>query len=211
MKPEEFQKAKRALVRKDPSLRALFQRHRGLSFSPRLERSPYESLVRAIAHQQLHGKAAETILGRMLDCFSPGAFPKPEELHQISSEKLRDCGFSQSKVKSIKDIAAKTLQGVVPTSREIMRLSNEDIIERLTEIYGVGRWTVEMLLIFQLGRLDIWPADDFGVRNGFRIWKRKREMPTAKQIKPVGDKWAPYQTVVALHLWREADLGKIKK
>ena len=90
-------------------------------------------------------------------------------------------------------------------------MSNDEIVERLTEIHGVGRWTVEMLLIFQLGRLDVWPVDDFGVRNGFRVWKKLKSMPTAKEIKPHGAKWSPFETVVALHLWREADLSKLQK
>lgn len=199
-----------ALIKKDPTLKALFKRHHPLQFEPMLKRSPYESLVRAISHQQLHGKAAETILGRMLELFPGRKFPSAQELVDIPFEKLRACGFSQSKVKSIKDIARKTLDGIVPDKKAIQKMSNEEIIARLTEIYGVGRWTVEMLLIFQLGRLDIWPVDDFGVRNGFRIWKKKKTMPTAKELKPHGTKWSPYQTVVALHLWREADLKKSK-
>lgn len=203
----DYAKAKRALMRKHPELKELLKRHK-IDFTPKLERSPYESLVRAIAHQQLHGKAAETILGRMIALFPRKEFPLPEDLAAIAVDELRGCGFSQSKVKAIKDIAAKTLDGTVPNGKDIHKLSNDEIVERLTEIYGVGRWTVEMLLIFQLGRLDVWPIDDFGVRNGFRVWKRKRAMPTAKAIKPFGAKWAPYQTVVALHLWREADLTK---
>jgi DNA-3-methyladenine glycosylase II len=202
--------AKKALIKKDPTLKSLFKRHHPLDFKPKLQRSPYESLVRAIAHQQLHGKAAETILGRMIALFPDQKFPTPEQLVSVPFEKLRSCGFSQNKVKSIKDIAQKTLDGIVPDKKAIKKMTNEEIVERLTEIYGVGRWTVEMLLIFQLGRLDIWPIDDFGVRNGFRIWKKKKAMPTAKEIKPHGEKWSPFETVVALHLWREADFSKKK-
>jgi len=205
-----FEKAKKEVLKKDPSLKVLFQRHT-LDFSPKMERPPFESLVRAIAHQQLHGKAAETILGRMLALFPEVDFPAAEDLLNLQDRQLRACGFSRSKTKSILDIAQKTVEGVVPTAKEIRRMSNDEIIQRLTAIYGVGRWTVEMLLIFQLGRMDIWPVDDFGVRKGFQVWKRKREFPTAKQLKPHGEKWAPYQTVVSLHLWREADLRKTAK
>lgn len=205
-----FADGKRALSRKHPDLKELFGRHK-VSFEPKLERSPYESLVRAIAHQQLHGKAAETILGRLIAKFPHREFPRPEEIAAMADEDLRACGFSASKTKAIKDIAAKTLDGTVPTGRAIRKLSNDEIVDRLTAIYGVGRWTVEMLLIFQLGRLDVWPVDDFGVRAGFRAWKRKRSLPTAKAIKPFGEKWAPFQTVVALHLWREADAKKSGK
>ena len=205
-----MKQAQKALLKKDPTLKALFKRHHPLEFTPKLQRSPYESLVRAISHQQLHGKAAETILGRMIALFPGQKFPTPQDLVHISFEQLRACGFSQNKVKSIKDIAQKTIDGIVPDKRAIKKMSNEEIIEKLTVIYGVGRWTVEMLLIFQLGRLDVWPIDDFGVRNGFRIWKKKKVMPTAKEIKPHGSKWSPFETIVALHLWREADLKKIK-
>lgn len=221
MTPQQFAAGKRALIKKDPSLKALFDKYKGYKFSARLERAPYESLVRAIAHQQLHGKAAETILGRMMRLFPGKPFPDAQDLLAIDDMKLRECGYSGSKTKSIKDIALKTVEGLVPDRQSIGQLSNDEIVERLTSIYGVGRWTVEMLLIFQLGRPDIWPVDDFGVRKGFQVFKRKREMPTAKEIKPWGAKWAPYQTIVSLYLWQEANsaskkqtesaTGKIKK
>lgn len=204
---KNYEKGKQVL-RKDPAVKELFSRHKGFSFAPKMERTPFESLVRSIAHQQLHGKAAETILGRMLSLFPEKSFPTADDLMDISPEKLRACGFSQSKIKAIKDIAVKTVSGVVPSAEEIVTLSNEEIIARLTEIYGVGRWTVEMLLIFQLGRLDVWPVDDFGVRKGYQIWKRKRQMPSAKDLKKLEKKWQPFQTILSLYLWREADLAK---
>ncbi|MEZ0391887.1 MAG: DNA-3-methyladenine glycosylase [Pseudobdellovibrionaceae bacterium] len=204
---KNFQKGKRLLA-KDPAVKALFARHRGLQFAPKMERVPFESLVRAIAHQQLHGKAAETILGRMIALFPEKPFPEPKDLLKISEAKLRACGFSYSKIKSIKDIAEKTISGVVPSAKAIVSLPNDEIVERLTEIFGVGRWTVEMLLIFQLGRLDVWPIDDFGIRRGFQVWKKKKEMPTAKELKKYQDQWAPYQTIISLYLWREADKAK---
>lgn len=207
--PKHFQKGKRQLAKRSELIAALFKRHK-ISFEPKMQRSPFESLVRAIAHQQLHGKAAETILGRMLALFPEADFPSPEELGNTSVKKLRSCGFSQSKIKAIHDICAKTIDGTVPSGEEIVLLPNEEIVERLTQIYGVGRWTVEMLLIFQLGRLDVWPVDDFGVRKGFQVWKRKKVMPTAKALKSVGSEFTPYQTIIALHLWREADLAKTK-
>ncbi len=207
--PKAYQKGKRSLSKRSKPLQALLKRHR-LDFAPRLKRPPFESLVRAIAHQQLHGKAAETILGRMLALFPEVDFPSAADLADTPAKKLRACGFSNSKTKAIHDIAAKTVEGIVPSAKEIVLLPNDEIIERLTQIYGVGRWTVEMLLIFQLGRLDVWPVDDFGVRKGFQVWKRKREMPTAKDLREFGAEYEPYQTIVALHLWREADLAKAK-
>lgn len=202
-------KAKKFLIKADPSLKALFDRHQKLVFKPRLKRSPFESLVRAIAHQQLHGKAAETILSRLLAKFPRKKFPTPKDVLAISDEDLRACGFSYRKVQSIKDIASKAIEGVVPTAKKIQTLENEEIINRLTQIHGVGRWTVEMLLIFQLGRLDILPVDDFGVRKGFALWKKKKAI-TAKELKVYGEKWSPYQTIVSLYLWKEADLAKNK-
>jgi DNA-3-methyladenine glycosylase II len=208
---DNLKQQKNILLKQDPTLRRLFARHRDLHFSPQNKRSPFESLVRAVANQQLHGKAAQTILGRLIDLFPKKNFPDPEDLLKLSDLKLRKCGFSNSKVRSIKDIAAKTLDGVVPDKRQIKKMKNIEIIEKITQIHGVGRWTVEMLLIFQLGRMDVWPVDDFGVRKGYQIWKKKKEFPTAKELKDLGAQWEPFQTVVALHLWREADLQKTLK
>lgn len=208
MTPEFFKTAQKHLIKVDPTFRTLFKRHGNLNFKARLQREPYESLVRAIAHQQLHGKAAETILNRLLQKFPGQKFPTAAQLQALPFDEFRLCGFSNSKTKAILDIAEKTLSGLVPDRRKIKRQSNDEIIQSLTQIYGVGRWTVEMLLIFQLGRSDVWPIDDFGVRKGFQVWKKKRKPVTAKQLKPHGDKFAPYQSVVALYLWREADLKK---
>ncbi|MEI9963228.1 MAG: DNA-3-methyladenine glycosylase 2 family protein [Limisphaerales bacterium] len=142
---------------------------------PEMRRSPFQSLIQAVAHQQLNGTAANTILARFKKLFPGRRFPKAEDLAKVTDEQIRACGFSFAKIKSIRDIAEKTLSGVIPTSREIVKLSDDEIIARLTEVRGVGRWTVEMLLIFQLGRLDVLPVDDFGVRTGFRIAYKKRE------------------------------------
>ncbi len=207
---QAFEKAKKQLTKKGPEYRALLKRHK-VEFKPKPLRDPFESLVRAIAHQQLHGKAAETILNRMLALFPDKKFPSAEDILTKAPEDLRACGFSASKVRSILDIADKTSSGVVPTAKEIRKLSNQEIIDRLTTIFGVGKWTVEMLLIFQLGRLNIWPVDDFGVRKGFQLWQKKRKFPSPKDLRPIGAHFEPYQTVMALYLWREADLAKVKK
>jgi len=171
-------------------------------------RSPFQSLVQAVAHQQLNGTAANTILTRFKKLFPKRRFPKPEDLADVTDEQIRACGFSFSKIAAIRDIAVKTLDGTIPTSRKIEKLSDEEIIERLTAARGVGRWTVEMLLIFQLGRTDVLPVDDFGVRNGFRIAYRKREMPKPKALLAFGKKWRPHGTTAAWYLWRAADAAK---
>ena len=124
---------------------------------------------------------------------------------------MRAAGFSRAKILALRDLAAKTLDGTVPTSRVIQKLGDDEIIERLVEVRGVGRWTVEMLLIFSLGRPDVLPVDDFGVRNGFRIAYGRRSMPTPKQIFQYGERWKPYRTVAAWYLWRTADREKQAK
>jgi DNA-3-methyladenine glycosylase II len=199
------------LVKSDPLLGALVKRHGDLNFTPLLERSPFESLVRSIAHQQLSGVVAEKILARFLALYPKSKFPTPEEVLQTAPETLRSVGFSNNKVRSIRDIAEKTVTGIVPTSEEIQHLEDEVIIERLTECFGVGRWTVQMLLIFQLGRMDVWPVDDFGIRKGFQVWKKKRVFPKPKHILKPAEIWSPYRTLVALYLWKEADAAKVAK
>jgi DNA-3-methyladenine glycosylase II len=174
------------------------------------KRSPYEALVRAIAHQQLHGRAAETILGRFIAQF-PAPFPQPADVLNAREQVLRTCGFSGSKVAAIQDICAKTLDGVVPTRRVAMRLSDDALIERLTQIRGVGRWTVEMLLMFTLGRPDILPVDDFGVREGYRLLHGLDEQPKPRALAAIGEAWAPFRTTAAWYLWRAADEGKTIK
>jgi DNA-3-methyladenine glycosylase II len=194
--------AHRHLAR-DPVMRRLIRRHGPYRFEPH-GRSPYETLVRAIAHQQLNGRAAETILGRFVALFPEGRFPAPAAVLAARAATLRRAGFSRAKVRAIKDIARHAVKGVVPTRRACRRLSDEEMIERLTRIHGVGRWTVEMLLIFTLGRLDVLPVDDFGVREGFRHAYGRRTQPTPKVLRVFGERWKPYRSVAAWYLWRAA-------
>jgi DNA-3-methyladenine glycosylase II len=167
--------------------------------------------VQAVAHQQLHGTAAENILGRFKKLFPKRRFPRPEDLANVTDGQIRACGFSHAKIRAIRDIAEKVLAGTIPSSREIEKLSDEAIVERLTQARGVGRWTVEMLLIFQLGREDVLPVDDFGVRNGFRIAYKKREMPKPKDLLKFGARWRPHATTVAWYLWRAANATQKKQ
>jgi DNA-3-methyladenine glycosylase II len=192
----------------DPVMRRLIEQIGPFSLKPKVRRSPFESLARAIAYQQLHDKAAESILRRLIALFPGRRFPRPDELLALSRRSIRTAGFSRPKIMALRDLASKTLDGTVPTSRIINTLDDEAIIERLTEIRGIGRWTVEMLLIFQLGRLDVLPVDDFGVRNGFRIAYGRRAMPTPKQVLRYGQRWRPYRTVASWYLWRAADRNK---
>jgi DNA-3-methyladenine glycosylase II len=191
---------------RDPALKALIRRVGPPAL--RVEkRSPYEALVRAIAHQQLHGRAAETILGRFLALY-PAPFPDPGAVLATRETVLRECGFSASKIAAIRDICAHTLAGTVPTRRAAARLSDAALIERLTVIRGVGRWTVEMLLMFTLGRPDVLPVDDFGVREGYRLLHALEAQPKPRVLAEIGAAWAPHRSTAAWYLWRAADEAK---
>src|SRR5664279_1384974 len=200
--------AHKHLSNNDPVMKRLIREHGVCALKPESRRSPFQSLVQAVAHQQLNGTAANTILSRFKKLFPRRRFPKPEDLANVTDAQIRACGFSFAKIKAIRDITEKTLSGVVPASRQIVKLSDDEIIERLTEVRGVGRWTVEMLLIFQLGREDVLPADDFSVRNGFRLAYKKREMPKPKALLAHGKRWHPHATTAAWYLWRAADAAK---
>jgi DNA-3-methyladenine glycosylase II len=203
--------AHKHLSKADPVLKQLIREHGFCALVPEKRGSPFQSLVQAVAHQQLNGTAANTILTRFKKLFPGRKFPRPEDLAKVTDEQIRACGFSFAKIKSIRDIAEKALSGVIPTSREIVALSDDEIVERLTEVRGVGRWTVEMLLIFQLGRLDVLPADDFGVRSGYRVAYKKHDMPKPKELLAFGEKWKPHRTTAAWFLWRAADAAKDAK
>ena len=176
------------------------------TLKPERNCSPFQSLVRSVAYQQLTGKAAATILGRVKDLFPTQRFPEPQDLVRISVEQLRGAGLSRAKVAAVKDIAAKTLEGVVPTSVAIRKMSDAEILEQLTTIRGVGPWTVEMLLMFRLGRPDVLPITDYGVRKGFARTYKLDELPTPKELLAHGEKWRPYRTTAAWYMWRSLEL-----
>ena len=165
-------------------------------------REPYEALVRAIAYQQLHVRAGDAILARFLALYPEASFPSPEQLLASAPEQQRACGFSAAKLATIRSIAQATLEGVVPGLDEAKRLPDAALIERLTALRGVGRWTVEMFLIYSLERSDILPVDDFGVRAGYARLKGLKKAPTPGQLRDIGKAWSPYRTVAAWYLWR---------
>ena len=200
--------ALRLLSRGDPVMAQLIRR--AGPFVPKPERglSPYESLVRAVAHQQLTSKAANTILGRFRALYGGDSYPLPEQLVATPDEQLRGVGFSRAKAASLRDIAAKTLDGTIPGRRALSRLSDEAIIERLTEARGVGRWTVEMFLMFTLGRPDVLPVDDYGIQNGYRLAYGKRRLPKPRALAEFGERWAPYRTTASWYLWRAVDFDR---
>ena len=199
------------LSRCDPVMRRLIRIHGPCGLEPRLRRSPFQALAQAIAHQQLNGTAAKSILKRFIKLFPGRRFPRPEDLTSVADDALRGAGFSRAKVAALRDLAARSLDGTVPSARAIQKLSDEEIVARLTAVRGVGQWTVEMLLIFQLGREDVLPVDDFGVRNGFRHAYGRPELPKAKELLAFGERWRPYRTTAAWYLWRAADRARAQK
>jgi DNA-3-methyladenine glycosylase II len=196
------------LRRRCKVMRRLIRTHGPCTLAPEAGRSPFESLVRAVAHQQLNGTAAETILRRFRALFPGRRFPTATQLAEVDDDALRAAGFSWAKIAALRDLAAKTLDGTVPGSRAIRAMPDEEIVERLVQVRGVGRWTVEMLLIFKLGRPDVFPADDFGVRNGFRIAHGLDELPRPKDLLAHAERWRPHGTTAAWYLWRAADAAK---
>ena len=194
-------------LRRDAVLKRVIRQVGPFTLRP-AQRQPYEALVRAIAHQQVHGRAAEAILGRFIALCPEADFPAPDAVLALTPEAMRGAGLSANKVLAIRDIAEKAALGVIPNRAAARRLSDEVLIERLVALRGVGRWTVEMLLIFTLGRADILPVDDFGVREGYRVAAGLPEQPRPKALAEIGEAWAPYRTTAAWYLWRAADLAK---
>jgi DNA-3-methyladenine glycosylase II len=193
------------LTQADKVLARLIKKIGPCGWKPDKRRSPFQALVRSVAYQQLNGTAAATIFGRVQGLYPGRAFPTPEDLLATPDELLRGAGLSRAKVAAIKDIAAKTLAGVVPDSRAIARMDNDTIISQLTTIRGVGPWTVEMLLIFKLGRTDVLPVTDYGVRKGFALTYKLKDLPSAAELLAHGEKWRPYRSIAAWYLWRSLD------
>ena len=182
-----------------------------ITLKPDYKLHPYHALIESVVYQQLTGKAAATIFARVKALFPKNKIPKPDLILKTSDEKFRAAGLSGAKTAAIKDIAQKTLDGIVPSSKMIEKMHETEILERLTQIRGVGPWTVEMLLIFKLGRPDILPATDYGVRKGFSLVYRKKDLPKPKDLHIFGERWKPYRTTAAWYLWRAIDLEKSKR
>lgn len=194
-------------LRRDPVLKAVIRQVGPCTLRP-VRREPYEALVRAIAHQQVHGRAAEAILGRFIALFPGHDFPPATQVLSTPAGAMRGCGLSGSKVAAIRDIAEKSVGGLVPTRAKAARMTDAQLIEHLVQVRGVGRWTVEMLLIFTLGRKDVLPVDDFGVREGWRVATGAEAQPKPKELAAIGEAWAPWRSVAAWYLWRAADAAK---
>jgi methylated-DNA-[protein]-cysteine S-methyltransferase len=192
----------------DPALARIIDRVG--SFRMQLKRTPsiFVALAEAIVYQQLTGKAAATIYGRLCALFPrPQDGPTPENILRASDAKLRSAGLSRPKLLALRDLARRAKAGEIPTLAEVHRMDDDAIVERLTRVRGIGRWTVEMLLIFRLGRPDVLPADDYGVRKGFALAFRKRDLPTKQDLEKRGARWKPYRTVASWYLWRAVELA----
>jgi len=164
--------------------------------------SPYEALLEAIAYQSISGKAAATIFGRIKALSASGRAPTPEEMLKLRKPVLRKAGLSGAKVLAMKDLAQKTIDGVVPTLEQAEKLSDEELVKRLVSVRGIGVWTVEMFLIFRLGRPDVLPIHDLGVKKGWSVAYGKKHMPTPKELLAFGERWRPYRTVASWYMWR---------
>jgi DNA-3-methyladenine glycosylase II len=190
----------------DPALDALIARVGAFTMRPVPTHSLFQVLVRSIVYQQLTGRAAATILGRVIRLFAPKRFPTPLDLLHIPPEQLRAAGLSTAKTAALKDLAARALDGTVPSLSRVRRMDDEEIVERLTQVRGIGRWTVEMLLIFKLGRPDVLPLGDLGVRKGFALTFGKRKLPAPTAMSRRAERWRPYRSVASWYLWRALEL-----
>ena len=170
--------------------------------APKPAREPYETLIRAVAYQQLHAKAGDAILGRLLALYPERTFPTPAQLLTTDPAQHLACGFSSTKLATIRRIAEATQDGIVPDIEMAKEMTDEALIERLSSLKGIGRWTVEMLLIYSLSRMDVLPGDDFGVREGYRRIKALERVPTPREIREIGQRWTPFRTAATWYLWR---------
>lgn len=188
----------------DGTLGAFIERAGPMELTPGRHRTPFAALLRAIAYQQLSGKAAATIHGRVLDLF-PRRRPDPSRLLALPEARLRGAGLSGAKTRAVRDLAARALDGTVPSAKQIAGMSDADILRQLIQVRGVGRWTVEMLLIFDLGRPDVLPLDDLGIRKGFRRVYGMKRLPAARTMTRRGRHWQPFRSAASWYLWKAAD------
>jgi len=198
----------RHLTEADPRLGALIARAGAFTMRPEPTQSLFAALAESIVYQQLSGKAAETILGRVIALYRPRRFPRPVDILERPVERLRAAGLSAAKAAAVKDLAARTLDGTVPSMARVRRMADEEIIERLTTVRGIGRWTVEMLLLFRLGRPDVLPLGDLGVRKGFARTFSRRALLDPLVLHRRAERWRPYRSVASWYLWRALDLER---
>jgi DNA-3-methyladenine glycosylase II len=198
--------ARRHLCAADRRLAALVERVGPFGLNTRPAYSTFRALAEAIVHQQLSLGAAATIVGRVRALYPDKVFPGPRDVLATDEAALRGAGLSRAKAAALYDLAQKSIEGVVPPSRALDALSDDEIVARLTAVRGVGRWTVEMLLIFRLGRPDVWPVDDYGLRKGYALTFGWASPPSPRELLPLGERLRPYRTAAAWYLWRAVEL-----
>ena len=197
-------KAVRALKRADPKLARVIELAGPCTLAPTTW-TPFQALLRSIVYQQLSGKAAATILGRVIALF-PHEFPTPHDILSAKEESMRGAGLSANKLRAVRDLAEKTLAGVVPDRAALATMSDTQIIERCTEVRGVGQWTVEMMLMFHLGRPDVLPVDDLGIQKGAMRTYGLRKLPKPDKLMKLAAPWRPWRTVGSWYMWRATEL-----
>jgi DNA-3-methyladenine glycosylase II len=200
--PFDLGEATRWLAARDERLAELIAETQPFAIQTGEPRSPYEALLQSIAYQSISGKAAATIFGRVRALGRDGRLPTPEEMLKLRVPTLRKAGLSAAKVLAMKDLARKTVAGVVPTLEQARRISDEDLVARLVSVRGIGVWSVEMFLIFRLGRPDVLPVHDLGVRKGWCVTYGRRHMPRPQELLDFGERWRPYRTVASWYMWR---------
>lgn len=200
-------RAMKFLAQSHPHLNSLIKKVGPPTLSFDTRREVFEALASAIIGQQLHGKAAETIRRRFIALHSnAGKFPPSAWVLKTPHEVLMTAGLSNAKAIAIRDLAEKIQSGLVPNRRKAESMSDQELIDSLTQVKGIGRWTVEMFLIFTLGRPDVWPVHDFAVRKGYVSVFRKRKAPTPKELDQLGEQWRPYRSMLAWYMWRATEL-----
>lgn len=210
--PEAFTpSARRALARADPALGALMRRVGPFRLQLKPLHSPFEALAESIVYQQLHGRAAASIFARLCERVGKGRKFTPEALLATPDAALHEAGLSGAKAAALKDLAQKTREGAVPSLAQVRRLSDAELIERFTWVRGIGQWTVEMLLIFRLGRPDVLPVDDYAIRKGFMLLQGLKESPRPREVLAYGERWRPWRTVVSWYLWRSLELPEVQE
>ncbi len=190
----------------EPRLDELIVRVGAFTLRPVHTQGLFAALAESIVYQQLSGRAAETILGRVIALYHPKRFPGPSDILDTPPERLRSAGLSTAKTAALRDLAGRTIDGTVPSLALARRMDDEALVERLTAVRGIGRWTVEMLLIFRLGRSDVLPLGDLGVRKGFARTFRTRRLPTPEAMTRRAERWRPYRSVASWYLWRAMEL-----
>src|SRR5712664_580290 len=198
----DLAEATQYLAERDEHLKHLIEETTPFQLKIEAAQSPYETLVEAIAYQSISGKAAATIYGRVKALSATGRAPTPQEMLKLRKPVLRKAGLSGAKILAMKDLAQKSIDGVVPTLEQAQKLSDEELVERLVPVRGIGAWTVEMFLIFRLGRPDVLPIHDLGVKKGWSVTYGKKHMPKPKELLAFGERWRPYRTVASWYMWR---------